>query len=107
MYKISFSFLINFLQDLCKYMELTLQRKAQINEQNQLIIKSTIEDYMILDIIFDFVEKFCLCLSCKSPEGKMFFEKEELKIGCPCCGNTNLLEVKDKKFYSFLQKNPP
>eukprot|EP01080_Neovahlkampfia_damariscottae_P004846 gene4846-8431_t len=91
----------------CKYLELTLQRKAQINEQNQLIIKSNIEDYKILDIIFDFVEKFILCPSCKSPEGKMYFDKEKLKIACPCCGDTNPLQVKDQKFYSFLQKNPP
>jgi translation initiation factor 5 len=88
-------------------MELSLKRKVESNQQNQLVIKSHVEDYQILDIIFDFVEKFILCPNCDTPEGKMYLDNGSLKIYCPCCGNVSPLHVKDSKFSTFIQKNPP
>ena len=53
----------------------------------------------IQELIFDYIDKFVICPTCKIPELTYFLEKKNLNCKCSACGNIIKIKSINNKIY--------
>jgi translation initiation factor 5 len=59
----------------------------------------------INDIIYNFIKKYLLCITCDKPEIILKCKNEKIKQKCKACGNKCYLDVIDENIINIFTKN--
>lgn len=74
-----------------------LSCKSGMNKTNQYYLQGQYTSFEIKQVVYDFIQKHLLCISCDKPEINLKYKKGKIKQKCRACGNNTYLEnVKDE-----------
>lgn len=71
-----------------KYLGMTLGC-TQISDRNKFMLNGLFESQRLQTLIFDYIDLFVLCETCRNPETKYVMEDSVLKKKCNSCGSVN------------------
>lgn len=85
---------------LVKYLTTSLGSQMKKNKLNGQFTEERIQKQ-----IFNFIEEFILCKSCRNPETNLSCQsKKILQSSCTACGKTNIISSKNKTINFILTK---
>ncbi len=71
---------------------------------NKYYLQGTYTNEQIKNIIYDFIQKYLLCVNCDKPEIDLKYKKEKLKQKCRACGNNTYLQNHNPDIIHILEK---
>ena len=82
-----------------------LSCKSGINKMKQYYLQGHYTDIQIKQIIYDFIQKYLLCIACDKPEINLKYKNGKVKQKCRSCGNSIYLENVKEEIIHILKKS--
>jgi translation initiation factor 5 len=80
---------------------------AQVSMNTEYIINGMHDPEKLMNLLYDFIRKFVLCVNCKNPETTLTVSKQSIGQKCIACGHKTIIPKAIHKLTTYIINNPP